>query len=300
MKSLTASQSKRAVGIALLSALLYALYPPIAKVVLHSCPLIMLSALLYIGTGVGMVLILPMLYWLLPDMKAEKSLVNKDIPTLIAVIIVNILAGIFMNVGIDLSTAASASLLGNFEVVATTILAFLFFHEKVGGRLWLGVLLVFVASCVLSISGVGDLAINWGSILVILATFCWGLENNFTRVLSDKNPIQIVIVKGLGVGIGTLIVAFIDHENWPALSVMVVALVLGFLSFGISIFFYILAQRYIGAARTSAYYAVSPFLSTLIAVIFLRESVTLQLVVATLIMIAGSYVVVRETFSHVE
>lgn len=299
MKTLTAAESKKAVGIAVLSALLYALYPPIAKVVLHNCPPIMLSALLYIGTGMGMAIILPLVYWLLPDMKKEASLAKTDIPTLIAVVVVNILAGILMNIGIELSTAASASLLGNFEVVATTILAFLFFHEKVGRQLWLGVGLVFTASCVLS-TDVSHLTINWGSILVILATFCWGLENNFTRVLSAKNPIQIVIVKGMGVGLGTLIVALVDQENWPVLPIVGIALLLGFLSFGVSIFFYILAQRYIGAARTSAYYALSPFLSTFIAIMFLRESVTFQLVLATLMMIAGSYVVVRETFSHAE
>nr|WP_218043432.1 EamA family transporter [Lentilactobacillus dabitei] len=212
MKTLTAAQSKKAVGIAVLSALLYALYPPIAKVVLHNCSPIMLSALLYIGTGVGMAIILPFVYWLLPDMKKEASLARTDIPTLIAVVVVNIAAGILMNIGIELSTAASASLLGNFEVVATTILAFLFFHKKVGRQLWLGVGLVFLASCVLS-TDVSHLTINWGSILVILATFCWGLENNFTRVLSVKNPIQIVIVKGMGVGLGTLIVALIDQKK---------------------------------------------------------------------------------------
>lgn len=282
---------KRAVGIAVLSALLYAFYPPVAKILLHHCPPIILVALLYLGTGIGMLIIFPIISWFSPKKHHEQSIQKSDGLTLVGVIVANIIAGILMNLGIEYSSAASASLLGNFEVVATTLLAAALFHEPVSRKLWLAVGVVFVASCLLSIRNFEKFTISWGAILVILATFCWGMENNFTKVLSKRDPLQVVIVKGLGVGVGSLLISVLSHENWPSLKTILIAGLLGFVSFGLSIFFYILAQRYIGAAKTSAYYAIAPFLSVILAIVFLGETITFQFIIALSLMIIGSYLV---------
>ncbi|WP_265488107.1 DMT family transporter [Lactobacillus sp. PV034] len=133
-----------------------------------------------------------------------------------------------------------------------------------------------------------------GSFLAVVATIFWGFENNFTQVLSQRNPIQVTMIKGLGVGIGSLILAVLFNEKLPNIKVIILALILGFFAYGISIVFYILAQRYIGAAKTSAYYAVAPFLSVLLSVLFLHEKMTSLFIFSLILMIIGSILLTKD------
>lgn len=99
-----------------------------------------------------------------------------------------------------------------------------------------------------------------GSLLVLLACVSWGFENNCTRMMSDSDPLEIVVVKGFGSGLGSLLIAFAAGEVLPALKLIPAVMFLGFVSYGLSIFFYVYAQRTLGAALTSAFYAVAPFI----------------------------------------
>ena len=131
-----------------------------------------------------------------------------------------------------------------------------------------------------------------GVVLAILAAcVCWGLENNCTRSLSGKNPVQIVVVKGLGSGLGALVIALLCGESFPGAGDILMALVLGFVAYGLSIVCYIYAQRELGAAKTSAYYAVAPFIGVALSLLILREAPGGRFVAALLVMIAGAYVV---------
>lgn len=291
--------TRRAIGFALLSAVLYALYPPLAKLLVVTAAPAMLSALLYFGTGLGMTALLPLIHRTKGHQR-ETPLNRHDLPALIVMIIANVLAGILMNMGIQLTSAGNISLLGNFEIVATTLLAQTLFHERVSHRLGWAIGVVTVASLLLNFNDFNQFSLSWGSILALLATVCWGFENNLTRVLSDKDPLQVVIIKGWGVGIGSLLVAFALGESWPPLWSIVALLLLGFLAFGISIYFYILAQRYLGAAKTSAYYAVSPFVAVVISILFLRETITISFIVALLLMIVGSVLITQESLTQPE
>lgn len=231
--------TRRAIGFALLSAVLYALYPPLAKLLVVSAAPAMLSALLYFGTGLGMTALLPLIQRT-KGHQQETSLSRHDLPALIVMIIANVLAGVLMNMGIQLTSAGNISLLGNFEIVATTLLAQTLFQERVSHRLSWAIVIVTAASLLLSFNDFNQFSLSWGSILALLATVCWGFENNLTRVLSNKDPLQVVIVKGWGVGIGSLLVALTLGEKWPPFWTVVDLLLLGFFAFGISIYFYIL------------------------------------------------------------
>lgn len=283
---------RAAIGYAIILALLYAIYTPAAKVLGISCPPAYLTAYLYLGSGIG----LGILYLLFKKQfeNNEKSIDRSDIRDLAIVIVLNVGAGILLNIGIRLSSAVSMSLVGNFEIVATSVIA-LFFGERVSRRLWSGIIVIFIASIVLSYDA-SSLKISWGIVWGLLATCLWGLENNFTKKLSVKNPIQVVIVKGLGVGIGSYLVALVVREqavkSW---SVIGWCLVLGFFAFGLSILMYVLSQRYLGAAKTSAYYAISPFISVILSLIFLHEAITGQFMVALVLMIIGIWIVVVDT-----
>ena len=151
-----------------------------------------------------------------------------------------------------------------------------------------------LSSALLSIEKGATLSFSPGSLLVISACICWGFENNCTRRLSEKDPLEIVVVKGFGSGVGALIVAFIAGESFPAFCPLVLALLLGFVAYGLSIFFYIHAQRTLGAAKTSAYYAFAPFIGALLSLILFGQPPASLFWIALPIMLLGAYLAARE------
>ena len=181
------------------------------------------------------------------------------------------LAPILLLAGLRPAAAANVSLLNNVEIVATTLLAWLLFREGVSGRLWAGILLVTAATVMLSLQDLDSLQFSAGSLLVPLACACWGLENNCTRMLSSKDARQIAVIKGLGSGGASLLLGLLIGEAMPAALVVLQCLALGFFSYGLSVYLYVKAQRFLGVAKTSAYYAVAPFIGALISLALYRE-----------------------------
>lgn len=171
-----------AVLFALLAAVFYALNTPFSKLLLADVPATMMAAFLYLGAGIG-VGILYCFHWKKED-KTEQ-LTKKDLPYTVGMIVLDIAAPIFLMLGIISGTASNAFLLGNFEIVATTVIALIFFGEKVSGKLWAAIGLITLSSIILPFEGVGSFRLSGGSLLVLLATCCWGLENNCTTKKED-------------------------------------------------------------------------------------------------------------------
>lgn len=284
----TKTTQARAVGFAILAAALYALNAPLSKVLLGQVPARMMAALLYLGAGAGM-LVLRLMQKSMGKSSAEAPLTRKELPYTVAMVVLDVAAPIFLMLGLTGTSAASASLLNNFEIVATSMIALAIFRERISGRLWLAIGLVTLSSIVLSLEGGGSLQFSLGSLLVLLACCCWGLENNCTRALSGKDPLEIVVVKGFGSGLGAMIVALVCGEHLPALLPALGALALGFVAYGLSIFFYIYAQRTLGAAKTSTWYAISPFIGVGLSLVIFRQLPGLMFWVALAIMAAGAY-----------
>lgn len=284
----TKTTQARAVGFAILAAALYALNAPLSKVLLGQVPARMMAALLYLGAGAGM-LMLRLMQKSMGKSSAEAPLTRKELPYTVAMVVLDVAAPIFLMLGLTGTSAASASLLNNFEIVATSMIALAIFRERISGRLWLAIGLVTLSSIVLSLEGGGNLQFSLGSVLVLLACCCWGLENNCTRALSGKDPLEIVVVKGFGSGMGAMIVALVCGEHLPALLPALGALALGFVAYGLSIFFYIYAQRTLGAAKTSTWYAISPFIGVGLSLVIFRQLPGLMFWVALAIMAAGAY-----------
>lgn len=252
-------QHAGAIGLALLAAALYALSAPLSKLLLQALPPAMTAAYLYLGAGAGM-LVLTLVRKSMGQEQKEQRLVRADWPYALGMVLLDIAAPIFLMHGLAETTAANAALLNNFEIVATTLIAMLVFRERVSRRLLAAIGLITVASAMLSLSDAGSLSFSRGSLFVLLAAVCWGLENNCTRAISEKDPAQIVIVKGFGSGAGALAVALLAGERFGGGIAILWAVLLGFVAYGLSIFFYVRAQRTLGAAKTSAYYAVAPFI----------------------------------------
>lgn len=273
---------------ALLAAALYAVNSPLSKLLLEDVPATMMAALLYLGAGIG-VSLMTLARKATGHDSRELPLTKKELPYVVAMVLLDIAAPLCLMLGLTRTTAANASLLNNFETVATSVIALCAFHERISPRLWLAIALVTLASLLLSFEDASSLSFSWGSLLVLLACAFWGLENNCTRMLSGKDPLRIVIVKGFGSGLGALLIAFAAGERLPALPLVLAALALGFVAYGLSITCYIYAQRGLGAARTSAWYAVSPFVDAGLSLLIFRQTPSLSFLAALAVMASGAW-----------
>lgn len=284
-------RKRTAILYAVLAAVFYALNMPASKSLLGIVEPTMMAALLYLGAGIGV----GILYLAKGKKGQAQSLTKADLPYTLGMILLDIAAPIFLMLGLRYTTAANASLLNNFEIVATTIIAWVVFKELISKRLWIAIALVTLASALLSMEDMSSLRFSWGSLLVLLAALCWGLENNCTRRIAAKNTYQIVMLKGIFSGLGSLAIAFVKGESFPQTHYLALVLLLGFVAYGLSIFFYIMAQNVLGAAKTSAYYAIAPFVGVLLSCLFLRENVTLMDLLALVLMLLGSGLAVADT-----
>lgn len=285
----------RAIACALLAAVFYAVNVPFSKLLLQSVGPTMMAALLYLGAGVG-IGALSLVNRRGRD--ASARLTRADLPYVIGMIALDIAAPIFLMLGIRHGTSSNAALLGNFEIVATTLIALFAFREAVTPRLWAAIGLITLSSLLLSFEGADSLRFSCGSLFVLLATLCWGFENNCTRRISAKSTYEIVVLKGVFSGLGALAIALARGEAIPDARHAACAMLLGFVAYGLSIFLYVRSQRSLGAAKTSAYYAVNPFIGALLSFLLLRERLSRVYLVALAVMAAGSALVVLDTLAR--
>lgn len=284
----TEQKNKRGIAFAILAAALYAINAPFSKILLEFMPPTLMAGFLYVGAGIGMIFIALMRKIKKYEAK-ELKLTKSELPYTIAMIVLDIAAPICLLFGLNSTTAANASLLNNFEIVATAIIALMVFKEKISTRLWFGIFFVTLSCGILSFEDVSSLRFSYGSLFVLLATICWGFENNCTRKISSKDPLQIVLLKGIFSGIGSLIIGLFIGERIEALWSTVAVHCVGFVAYGLSIYFYVYAQRLLGAARTSAYYAVAPFIAAILSLIIFREIPDVTYFVALVLMIVGAW-----------
>lgn len=273
----------KAIFHAVLAAALYAVSIPFSKLLLVEVPPTMLAAFLYIGAGIGMAVL-----GAVKKNRGEEPLKRSDIKYTISMVVLDIVAPVLLMLGLKFSPAANASLLNNFEIVATAVIALAVFGETVGKRLWAAIALITLSSILLTLDTAEGFSFSFGSLLVLGATVCWGIENNCTRQIADKDPLQIVMVKGLGSGLGALVVAWVIGERLVSAEWLLATMLLGFVAYGLSIYYYTYAQRVIGAARTSAYYAIAPFIGVVLSMLILGERPNRIFFVALVIMLVGT------------
>ena len=283
-----------AILFALLASALYAINIPFSKLLLNKIEPTMMASSLYLGAGIG----IGFLYLITKKKQPEtKKITKNDLPYIIGMVGLDILAPIFLMFGLMDTASSSASLLNNFEIVCTSIIALVIFKEVISKKMWVAIGLITLSSFALSMKEISTFKISWGSLLVLLATLCWGFENNCTKKLSNKNTYVIVFIKGIFSGLGSLIVALCLKEEFAHIGFILLAMLLGFVSYGLSIFFYIKAQGVIGAAKTSAYYSVAPFIGTFLSFLILNEKLSWTYFLGLIIMIAGTILVVLDTLS---
>lgn len=279
---------------AIVAAALYAINVPFSKMLLGHVEPTMMAAFLYLGAGLGM-FVYSLLSKVTGKAAPKEPLSKKELPYTIAMVVLDIIAPILLMFGIRASNAANVSLINNFEIVATSLIALFVFKEVISKRLWIAIALVTVASVILSFEGAGSFEFNIGSLFVFGACLCWGVENNCTKMISNKSSVEIVVIKGTFSGLGSLIVALIIGERIPSMIWIASVLLLGFIAYGLSIHFYVMAQNDLGAAKTSAYYSIAPFLGVVFGMIILGERPAIRFYGALVVMIVSTYFMIKDT-----
>jgi len=288
------------VTFAILAATLFGLSTPFAKLLVGDIPPVALAGLLYLGAFLGLGLYV-VLRRAIPGQKvfSRSTLQRADLPWLAGAILSGgILAPISLMVGLTLISGFSASLLLNMEGVATAIIATMLFRENLGRRLVIALVCVTTAGILLSWDpSQGD----WnfvGFLLLVLAGFGWGLDNNLTRNICGRDPVQIALVKGGVAGSASLAIAIALGSSISIDTQVLWALVLGAMSYGASLVFFVLALQGLGASRTGLFFNLGPFVGAVVSIFVLREWLGWTVLPALALMVLGVLALVYERHAH--
>ena len=287
---------------AIIAAALFGASAPLSKLLLGEISPTLMASFLYLGSGIGLyVQRLASRYLRSVDTRFsdEARLTRNDLPWIMgAVLVGGIVAPIVLMFSLKNTPASTASLLLNFEGVATTVIAVVAFKEAVGKRIWIAVLLITIASILLSWDSSGLWGFSLGAIGVLSACVLWGIDNNLTRNVSDKDPLAIVTIKGLTAGAFSLILSVSLGFPLPSLKFVLLAMVLGYFSYGLSIVLFIRAMRELGSARTSALYGTAPFVGAVLSFFLFRESQGSLFLLSLPIMMVGTVFLLKEDHGH--
>jgi drug/metabolite transporter (DMT)-like permease len=287
--------SRAAITLALLSAVLFGVSAPLAKLLLRGAVPQLLAGLLYLGSGVGLAVV----WWRRRGAAREARLTRRDAPSLAgAIAFGGVLGPLLLMLGLTRTPASGASLLLNLEGVFTALLAWVVFGENVGRRVALGMLAIIAGGAVLSWEG----RLAWGGLLGPLAVagacLCWAIDNNLTQQVSAGDPVQIAMLKGLVAGSVNTAIALVLGARWPAPPRITGALLLGFLSYGVSLVLFVLALRHLGTARAGAYFSSAPFVGAVVSLVVFREQPSLAFAAAAALMTLGVWLHVTERHEH--
>ena len=284
----------------IISAACFGISPPLAKLLVTDIPPVALAGLLYTGAFLGLSLysIGQKLFSAAPD-ATTASLRGKDIPWLAAATLFGgIIAPISLMFGLRLTSGFSTSLLLNLEGVATAVIAVLFFKENAGKRLWWALVCMTTAGVFLAWDpNQGEFNLS-GPLMILLSMVCWGIDNNVTRHISARDPIQIALIKGLFSGATSLLLAYLLGMRIPWNVNIILAILLGGLSYGISLVFFIKALEGLGSFRTGLFFSLAPFIGAVTSLVLLREWIGWVMFPAAGLMIAGLWLMIAERHEH--
>lgn len=171
-----------------------------------------------------------------------------------------VLAPTLYAAGLGWAGPTATSLVLNFEALFTAAVAWLLYREPIGRRVGIAMLLMLAGGALVARGAGGESVSLSGIAMVVAATAGWAADNALSRGLAEADPFDVILAKG---GIGGLItgaLAVVLGEPLPSLGAAAALLSLGASGYGLSLRFYLLAQRRIGAARTGSVFAAGPFL----------------------------------------
>lgn len=295
----SASSQARGAAYGLTAAALFGVSPPLAKLLLPEAGPLLIAGLLYLGAGLGL-FAFELLFYRRSSAPHQEAPIRWSDARLLAGIILagGALGPVLMLWGLERLSAVLASLLLNLEAPLTMVLAVFLFREHLGRWEVAGASLIFVGAAVLSYQPQALHGDVLGFLALLGACLCWAIDNNLMQQLSLRDPIVATRLKTLGAGTCTLSLAVATGQSLPSLSILLSALVLGLISYGLSLVLDMRALRILGAAREAGYFATAPFIGAVAAVPILGERWGTSEGLATTLMAAGLFLLLRERHSH--
>lgn len=286
-------QTLRPFILALIAAALFGAATPMSKSLLAEIGPFQLSGLLYLGAAIG---VLPLLRrssrvavpWCM-ERRTRNLLLG-------AILFGGMLGPVLLLLGLRMASASSVSLWLNLEAVATALLGFFVFHDRLGRNGWLGAGGILLSAVLLTW---GQGVAGWqAGLLVAAACVCWGLDNHLTALIDGITPAQSTFWKGLLAGTVNLSIGLVVepiYANWWQIGL---ALMTGMFAYGLSITLYIGAAQALGATRSQLVFSTSPYFGIILSVLWLQETLT-PIQVISAIMVGISVVLLTiEWHSH--
>lgn len=288
------SPTRHGAALGLLAAALFGVSAPLAKRLLGELRPQLLAGLLYLGAGLGLSLIR-----VVSSAKVESPLRRGDMLPLLAVVVCGGIAGpLLMLLGLARLGALTGSLLLNLEAPLTILLAVLLFGEHLGRYAAVAAALILGGAVLLRLQPGPTQADGWGVMLLAGACLCWALDNNLTQRLTLRDPVALVRIKTLGAGSVNLLIALLLGARLPGLGMVTSALILGCVSYGVSVLLDAYALRLVGAAREAAFFATAPFIGALASVVLCGERLGLADIGAMGTMALGVALLLHERHAH--
>jgi drug/metabolite transporter (DMT)-like permease len=283
-------------GYGLLAALLFGASTPLAKISGKHVEPIMLAGLLYLGSGVGLMIAIAIFglerfkWFKLGDLTRGQATYLGG-----AIFFGGMLAPILLMSGLTRVDGSTASLLLNLEGALTALIACMVFHERYGTRLKIGLVFIVAGGVALTLQEKGNLTFTWlGTFFIAAACACWALDNNFTKQVAFIEAPVLAALKGLAAGVVNVCLALVVGQRLPAAGQIAISASIGFIGYGLSLVFFILSLRRIGTARTSAYFSTAPFVGAILSLAILREQLGLRMAIAGGLMAVGVYLHLTE------
>jgi drug/metabolite transporter (DMT)-like permease len=273
-----------------LAAVLFGVTVPLAARVADDVNAPLLAGLLYVGAALA---VLP---FAVQGGSAVGVVRRGGRSLVVAVAAGGFLGPLLLAAGLSRTPGATASLLLNFELVATVALAAMFFGEHIGRRIAMGSALVAVAGITLGWSGAPDLRL--GAVLVVGACICWGVDNCVTADLDTIAPHEITLTKGAVAGTTNLLLGIAIAGALPPMGIALGVLALGAVGYGASITLWVRGAQRLGAARGQLIFSAAPFVGALVAWSLLGEPVEPNQVIALILALGGVSLVVGSGHEH--
>jgi len=272
---------------------------PVAKVLLGQVDPVLLASLLYLGSGIGLVLWRRLRVWATESNSSEASLKKVDLPWLAGATLAGGVVGpVLLMLGLTITPASTASLLLNLEGVLTTVLAWFVFKEHFERRLVWGMGAITAGGLLLSWTSRPELDASWGVVAIVGACLAWAIDNNLTRKISAGDPLQIAGAKGIVAGGVNLSIALATGASIPGMSTVLTIAAVGVLGYGVSLVFFVLALRHLGTARTGAYFSLAPFIGVALSILALGDRLTAHFLIAAVLMGIGVWLHLTERHEH--
>lgn len=290
--------SLRSAAPALGAALLFGASTPLAKLLVGDVPPLLLAGLLYLGSGLGLGMLLFLRRLWRRAEADELRIPRAEWPWLLgAIVFGGVIGPALLMWGLTSTEGATAALLLNVEGVLTAVLAWVVFRENADRQIVLGMLAIVAGGVLLSWQP-GGAHVSSGALLIAGACLAWAIDNNLTCKVSTNDAMLVACLKGLVAGGCNTSLALVSGSHWPAMPVLAGSLAVGFLGYGLSLTLFVVGLRTLGTARTGAYFSVAPLFGVLISLVLWPQLPTALFWMAAALMALGVWLHVRERHEH--